>query len=90
MTPSPRRAWMKVEERSLMPRQIDKSRARVGDWVEAHGLPGQPSRHGQITEVLGRGAHRHYRVRWDEKHESILFPADGVTIHRHAAHETEH
>jgi hypothetical protein len=37
--------------------------------------------------VLGRGAHRHYRVRWDEKHESILFPANGVTIHRHAAHE---
>ena len=70
-----------------MATQITKSRARVGDWVEAHGLPGQPSRHGQITEILGHKGHRHYRVRWDEQHESLLYPADGVTIHRHPPQE---
>ena len=53
---------------------------RVGDSVEARGLYGQPPRHGQIIELLGRGVHRRYRVRWDEQHESILYPADGVVI----------
>jgi hypothetical protein len=56
------------------------SSAHVGDWIEAHGLPGQPSRRGQIVELLGHAEHRHYRVRWDEQRESILYPADGVII----------
>jgi Domain of unknown function (DUF1918) len=53
---------------------------RVGDWIEARGLYGQPPRRGQIVELLGDGRHRRYRVRWDEKQESILYPADGVII----------
>ena len=56
--------------------------ARAGDWVEAHGLPGKPARRGQILEVLGRPGHERHRVRWDETHESILFPADGVGVVR--------
>ena len=31
-------------------------------------------------EILGRAGHEHYRVRWDEQHESTLYPADGVII----------
>jgi Domain of unknown function (DUF1918) len=54
--------------------------AHVGDWIEARGLHGQPSRHGQIVELLGHDEHGHYRVRWDEQHESILYPADGIII----------
>jgi hypothetical protein len=54
--------------------------ARPGDWIEARGVEGQPSRRGQIVEVLGGEGHRHYRVRWDEQHESLLYPADGVVI----------
>jgi hypothetical protein len=54
--------------------------AQSGDWVEARGLPGQPSRRGQIIEVLGHDEHEHYRVHWDERHESILYPADGVIV----------
>ena len=53
---------------------------RPGDWVHVRGISGQAGRHGQILEILGRPGHEHYRVRWDEQHESILFPADGVTI----------
>jgi hypothetical protein len=30
--------------------------------------------------VLGGEGHEHYRVRWDERHESIVYPADGVII----------
>ena len=54
--------------------------ARVGDWIEARGIYGQPPQRGQIIELVGRGPHQRYRVRWDEKHESILYPADGVMI----------
>ncbi len=54
--------------------------ARVGDWIEARGLHGHPSRRGEIVELLGSAGHQHYRVRWDEKHESIVYPADGVII----------
>jgi Domain of unknown function (DUF1918) len=63
-----------------MPMTSTVSGAHVGDWVEARGLPGQSSRRGQIVELLGGAGHEHYRVRWDEKHESILYPADGVVI----------
>ncbi len=54
--------------------------ARVGDWVEARGLPGQASRRGQVVEQLGSAGHEHYLVRWDERHVSILYPTDGVVI----------
>jgi hypothetical protein len=49
-------------------------------------IAGGPVRRGMILEVLGRPGHEHYRVRWDEQHESILFPADGVSIVRGASH----
>jgi Domain of unknown function (DUF1918) len=48
--------------------------------VEARGLHGQSSRRGEIVELLGGAGHEHYRVRWDEQHESILYPNDGVII----------
>jgi hypothetical protein len=56
------------------------SSAHIGDWIETRGLHGQPARRGQIVELLGDQGHEHYRVRWDEQHESILYPADGVII----------
>jgi Domain of unknown function (DUF1918) len=54
--------------------------AHVGDWIETRGVHGKPSRRGEIIELLGSGDHEHYRVRWDERHESIVYPADGVII----------
>jgi hypothetical protein len=59
-----------------------KADARVGDGLEAHGLHGEPRRRGTIVEILGGPGHEHYRVRWDERHESIVYPADGVTVVR--------
>jgi hypothetical protein len=56
------------------------STARVGDWIETRGLHGRPSRRGEIVELLGSAGHEHYRVRWDEQHESIVYPTDGVII----------
>jgi hypothetical protein len=56
--------------------------ARVGDLLEARGTHGKPSRSGKIVEILGGPGHEHYRVRWDDQHESIVYPADGVSIAR--------
>jgi len=56
------------------------SAARVGDVIETRGTHGRPARRGEIVELLGGDGHEHYRVRWDEQHESIVYPADGVVI----------
>ena len=60
-----------------------KNAARAGDWIEVNGLPGCQPRTGQILEVLGRSGHEHFRVRWDEQHESIFFPTEGTIVIRH-------
>jgi hypothetical protein len=54
--------------------------AHVGDWIEAHLITGGSPRRGQIVELLGDHVHLRYRVRWDEAHESIVYPADGIRI----------
>ena len=54
--------------------------ARLGDWLATRGIRGEPARRGQIVEVLGEPGHEHYQVRWEDWHESIVFPADGVRI----------
>jgi hypothetical protein len=54
--------------------------AQVGDFLEARGIHGEPPRRGEIVELLGGPGHEHYRVRWDERHESIVYPADGVSV----------
>lgn len=54
--------------------------ARAGDWLEARGIHGESARRGEIIEILGGPGHEHYKVRWDEQHESIVYPADGVII----------
>jgi hypothetical protein len=54
---------------------------RVGDWLEEPSTDGSPPRRGLILEVLGGGIHTHYRVRWDEEHESIHYPSEALRIH---------
>jgi hypothetical protein len=57
--------------------------ARAGDWIEVRSTVDGPARRGVILEVLGRPGHVHYRVRWDEEHESFFFPAHAdYLIHR--------
>ena len=60
--------------------------AHAGDMLETKGIHGEPARRGEILEVLGEGGHEHYRVRWDEQHESIVYPADGVQVIRKKGH----
>jgi hypothetical protein len=60
------------------PQSIDVT---AGDLIEVHGRQGAPARHGMITEVLGLSEHEHYKVRWDEEHESLFFPESGEGVH---------
>ena len=57
--------------------------AQPGDWVEVDGTQDANPRRGEILEVLGSGHHTHFRVRWDEEHESLLYPAPegGLIVH---------
>jgi hypothetical protein len=31
-------------------------------------------RHGEVIEVIGQGEREHYRIRWQDGHESAFFP----------------
>ena len=58
-----------------------KVTAAPGDVVVVHGhSTGQPERTGVILEVLGAPGHEHYRVRWDEEHESVFWLGSDATI----------
>jgi hypothetical protein len=49
--------------------------------IEIHGHRlGEKPRTGEILEVLGESAQEHYRVRWDDGHESIFYPSGDATI----------
>jgi Domain of unknown function (DUF1918) len=47
---------------------------------------GDVPRIGEILEVLGGPGHTHYRVRWEDEHESLFYPAGHTLIHRSSEH----
>lgn len=56
-------------------------RARPGDVVVVHGhTTGAAARTGVILEVRGPHDQPHYRVRWDEEHESLYWPGSDATV----------
>jgi Domain of unknown function (DUF1918) len=57
------------------------ARGAVGDLitVTAHHV-GEPERVGEILEVLGEPGHEHFRVRWDDGHESVFYPSSDATV----------
>ena len=66
--------------------QLDEpEKGKVGDElvVDAPHI-GDVVRKGEILEVLDTGDVRHYRIRWDDGHESIYFPGwDAKVLHLH-------
>ena len=58
--------------------------AEVGDHlvVESEQV-GERPREGEILEVLGAADTRHYHVRWEDGHRSIIYPSVGSTVVRH-------
>jgi hypothetical protein len=67
----------------------DLNAARPGDWLEVKSVSDSPSRRGEIVQVLGTPGHPHFRVRWDEGHESIVYPSDHSAIIHHPAGATD-
>jgi Domain of unknown function (DUF1918) len=49
--------------------------------VEGHRI-GEARRIGEILERLGEAGHEHYRVRWDDGHESVFYPSSDSTIQK--------
>ena len=51
--------------------------------IEGHRV-GEARRTGEILEVIGEPGRLHYRVRWDDGHESLYYPESGDATIRHA------
>jgi hypothetical protein len=56
--------------------------AKTGDRIVVESAHvGQPRREGEVLEVVpGDGENEHYRVRWDDGHESIYFPSTDCRV----------
>jgi hypothetical protein len=39
-----------------------------------------PKRQGEVVEVIGEGDNKHYRVRWQDGHESIYYPGPNAHV----------
>jgi hypothetical protein len=63
------------------PREERVMRAKTGDHIviETSKLDTR-RRHGDVLEVLGEQDNQHYRVRWDDGHESIYFPGPDAQL----------
>jgi hypothetical protein len=58
-----------------------RSPVQAGDVVEiaAHRV-GMPTRTGEVVAVLGTAGSEHFRVRWEDGHESVLYPGSDASI----------
>lgn len=55
--------------------------ATVGDRLHVHGnTVGQPDRAGQIVEIHGPGGEPPYLVRFEDGHETLVFPGPDAVI----------
>ena len=54
---------------------------QAGDVVEIKGhRVGDAPRKGEILEVLGEPGQRHFRVRWEDGHESVFYPSSDAVV----------
>ena len=55
--------------------------AKTGDRIVVDSAHvGQPRRQGEVVEVVAGDGGEHYRVRWDDGHESIYFPSSDCRV----------
>jgi [lysine-biosynthesis-protein LysW]--L-2-aminoadipate ligase len=71
------------KEEETMVKTVQGQPANVGDVIEITGhAVGDAPRSAEILEVLGGEGHQHFRVRWEDGHESIFFPGDDARVIR--------
>ena len=64
-----------------MPTMNRQRRTQVGDVVEIAGHSvGEGGRTGEVIAVLGEPGAEHFRVRWEDGHESVFYPGSDATI----------
>ncbi len=64
-----------------MTKTVGGKPAQMGDVIEITGHSvGDAPRSAEILEVIGEPGHEHFRVRWEDGHESIFFPGEDATI----------
>lgn len=63
-------------------------KANVGDEIVVDTLhTGELRREGEVLEVLDRDGVTHFRVRWDDGHETIFYPgSDAHVVHLRGRH----
>jgi hypothetical protein len=55
--------------------------AEVGDHIVIETTQLDTARrHGEVVEVIGQADRRHYRVRWQDGHESVFFPGPDARV----------
>jgi hypothetical protein len=69
---------LEVEE---MNKSKQSGAPRAGDVVEitSHRL-GDVARIGEILEVSGVPGHEHFRVRWEDGRESVVYPSSDAVV----------
>ncbi len=64
-----------------MPTAKSPRPVKPGDLVIVSGhRVGDREQIGEVIEVLGDDRRHHYRVRWDDGHQSVFFPGSDATI----------
>ena len=67
----------------VMDKTVHGKQARAGDEIVITGHSvGDNPRTAEILEVLGEPGRERYRVRWEDGHESIFFPAEDAIVRR--------
>jgi hypothetical protein len=63
----------------------EEMEAAVGDRIiiESNRV-GASNRTGEIVEVVDDETGRHFRVRWDDGHDTVFFPSSGGATIEHA------
>jgi Domain of unknown function (DUF1918) len=57
--------------------------AQIGDRIIIRSKHvGVGERSGEIVEILNDPAGKHYRVRWEDGHETTFFPSSDATVQR--------
>ena len=64
-----------------MPAKAKVPVGKSGDLlvISSHRV-GERRQTGEVLEVIGTGERPHYRVRWEDGHESIFFPGSDTIV----------
>ena len=64
-----------------MPAKARVPVGKSGDLLIISGhRVGEHRQTGEVLEVIGAGERPHYRVRWEDGHESIFFPGSDTVV----------